>query len=299
MLCGCHPPRKHYSGYTDTLYVYLSSPTMGIVAHKWAERGALVQKHQKLYTLDPSPDLQQSKFAYDAYLQAQHTYLDLTRPRRKPERLAIQNQILQTNAAIRRVDTHLQRLLKLREKQFVDADTIDNQTQTLKELQFQKQELEENLNLANLGGREEQIKAQYAYAKALYQKWLESDWYLKLKTIKAPDSGYVFDTFYTKGELVPAQRPVVVMVIPKNNYVEFFVSAADLNAIQHGQHIWYQFYNDKTQCEAIIDYISQTAEYMPPILYTSDYQQELVFRIRAKPLLNRKFPLGQPVDVWV
>lgn len=298
-LIACHPSKKHFSGYTDTLYVYLSAPTMGYVSAKLVERGSLVKQYQKLYRLELSPDLEEAHFAFYSYQQAQHTYKDLVLPRRKPEILAIQKQILQTDSAIRRVDLHLQRLLKLQKKQFIDADTIDNQTQTLKELEFQKQQLQENLNLAELGAREEQIKAQSFYTKALYERWLEQHWNLKHKIIRAPDAGYVFDTFYSKGELVPAQKPIVVMVVPKNHYIEFFVSAADLKFLRKGQRIYYRFYNDKTNYEAKIDYIAATTEYMPPILYTTDYQQELVFRIRAKPSQVKNFPLGQPLDIWV
>ena len=61
--------------------------------------------------------------------------------------------------------------------------------------------------------RPKQIKAQAGAVKAALAKALESKWYLEHKNMKAPDDGYIFDTFYSKGELVPAQKPVMVMVV--------------------------------------------------------------------------------------
>ena len=298
-LNACDKHKMHFSGYTDTLYVYLSSPSMGFLDQKLVKRGDEVHQNQILCPLSISPDLEISTAAQFNYKQAKYTKKDLQLPRRLPEIMAIENQILQTKAQIRRVELHLNRLLKLKEKQFIDPDTLDNQTQTLKELNFQQKQYEENLRLAKMGSRYQQIRAQRFAMKAMRAKWKESLWYLTHKTIRAPKDGYVFEVFYTEGELIPAQKPVLVMVVPEYNYVEFFVSAAEVSKIQKGQKILYQFYGDKLKYTAAINYISNKAEYMPPILYTSDHQEELVFRVRAKPESKKTFPLGQPIEVWL
>jgi HlyD family secretion protein len=205
--------------------------------------------------------------------------------------MAIENQIRQTQTAMARVENHLNRLLQLEKKQFVDKDTLDNQTKTLQELSFQAKQYQENLKLSKMGSREQQIKAQFAAYKSAKAKLRESKWYLSYKTISAPADGYVYDTFYNPGELVPAQKPVVVMVVPDYNYVEFFVSSKDVAQLSLGMPVKYQFYGDSNTHDAQIDYIAATVEYMPPVLYTPDYQEELVFRIRAKPKEKSHFIL--------
>lgn len=288
----------HFSGYTDTLYVYLSSPSMGYLDHKFVERGQIVKKNDPLYYLSPSPDLEAYQANKWAVYQARKSLKDLKLPRRQPEIMAIEYQLRQTQTSMARVETHLNRLLKLVKKQFVDPDTIDNQAKTLEELGFQAKQLEENLKLSKMGSRPKQIKAQAGAVKAALAKALESKWYLEHKYMNAPDDGYIFDTFYSQGELVPAQKPVMVMVVPENNYIEFFVTASDVSHLNLQMPITYQFYGDDSAHEALISYISQTVEYMPPVLYTPNFQQELVYRIRAKPRTVHSFPLGQPVDVW-
>lgn len=289
----------HLSGYTDTLYVYLSSPSTGYLTKKYVERGQIVKRKELLCRLSAQPDLSIYKANYWSMHQAKRLWYDSRLPRRRPEIMAIDNQIRQTKTSMNKVENHLNRLLKLEKKQFVDADTLDNQSKTLKELSFQEKQYQENLKLAKMGARAQQIKAQHAAFRASKAKLQESKWYLTHKLIHAPNDGYVFDTFYNQGELVPAQKPILVMVVPDNNYIEFFVSASDAAKLSLHMPIQYKFYGQNKQHHATINYISATVEYMPPVLYTPDYQEELVFRVRAKPNDNKNFILGQPVEVWV
>lgn len=292
-----HP--LHFYGYTDTLYVYLSSPSAGYLKHKYVERGQPVKRKELLCRLSSDPELSNFKANYWAMNQAKRMWYDSRLPRRRPEIMAIDNQIRQTKTSIDKVENHLNRLLKLEKQHFVDADTLDNQSKTLKELSFQEKQYQENLKLAKMGARAQQIKAQYAAFRASKAKFKESKWYLAHKLIYAPNDGYIYDTFYNQGELVPAQKPVLVMVVPINNYIEFFVSAKDISKLSINMPIEYQFYGQTKQRLATINYISATVEYMPPVLYTPDYQEELVFRVRAKPKDTKDFILGQPVEVWV
>ncbi|NDH08200.1 MAG: HlyD family efflux transporter periplasmic adaptor subunit [Gammaproteobacteria bacterium] len=291
------PSKKTFTGYTDTLYVYLAAPTMGYVEHKWVDRGAPFKKGDRLLALSAEPDISQLEQANAFLGQTDNTLLDLERPRRRPEREAIKNQIKQVQASIDRVTLFYNRLLKLASKQFVAQDTIDTNRKMIEELHFQKKALEENLKLSKMGARSAQIASQQQAVKAAKAKIIEYSWYLEHKKIKAPADGYVFDIFYNLGDFVAAQKPVMSVVLPKNNYIEFFVSAKEMIALNLNQIVHFHYFNDKQMKDAKIFYISQTVEYMPPILFTQSSQQELVFRVRARPLNVQRFVLGQAIEV--
>ncbi len=287
--------KRSYSGYTDTLYLYISSPTQGYFNKKFVEKGQSFRKKQILYELDSMPDQAQYQAANAQYLQAKKIYVDLKRPKRSPEIAAIEYQIEQINANISKTNMHLTRLLKLQQKQFVDPDTVYTQQKSLEELQFQKKQLQENLKLAHMGARRYQIQAQGEAMMAAQFRMQEIEWDLAHKKASAPKDGYVFDIFYSIGELIPANKPVMSVVLPENNYIEFFVSAKDIHDFKFDQEIAFQYYGEKIWHGAHINYISQTAEYMPPVLYTQEHQDELVFRVRAHPDLDERFILGQPI----
>ena len=299
ILPACHKPKKHFSGYTDTLYTYLSSPSAGFVKKIYVERGQNLNAADIIAQLTKAPEIFEVEVSKANLQQAKYILKDMQLPKRLPEIRAIENQIKQTETAVSRVEGHLNRLLKLEKRQFIDDDTLDNQNKTLKELSYQVKQYQENLKLALMGARKEQIKAQRLAVKAALAKTHQTKWYLLHKNINAPADGYIFDIFYAKGEWVPAQKPVAVMVIPKNNFIEFFVSAKDLSSLSLGMPLNYQLYGEEEGHIAHISYISQTVEYMPPVLYTPDYQEELVFRVRAKPKNSKAFILGQPVDIWI
>lgn len=291
--------KTYFNGYTDTLYLYLSSPSQGLFKKKYVSKGESFKKGQILYLLDSMPDDANYQSVLRQYRQAQNILQDIQRPKRQPEILAIEFQIHQVSESIARVQKHYDRLLLLKQKQYVDADTLFTNQKMVEELKYQKKQLEENLKLAHMGARMYQIKAQKQAQKAIFQHLKELNWYLQLKKISAPSQGYVFDIFYSIGELIPANQPVMSVVLPENNYIEFFVPANQLSQLSYQQELEYQYYGDKAWKKAKINYISQTAEYMPPILYTQDHQDELVFRIRAQPDITQNMILGQPIKIRI
>jgi len=298
VLLACKWPAKiRFDGYTDTMYLYVSSPAQGYLKAKYVEKGRLFKKNQLLYELDAMPDIANLEQAAARFRQEKMVLTDLMLPKRQPEIAAIKYQIKQTDAELDKASTHYQRLIKLQKNQFVDADTLYANQQMVKELQFQKKQLLENMKLAKLGARPYQIKAQQQAVEEAKYNWQVAKWAVDHKKAVAPSDGYVFEIFYTLGELIPANKPVMSVVLPENNYIEFFVTAKHIQRLHLGQSIKFQYYDEKSWHVANINYIANTAEYMPPILYTQSHQEELVFRVRAKPELMKNFILGQPVQV--
>ena len=292
-------PRTYLSGYTDTLYLYISSPSQGYLKTKYVTKGQFFKKEQLLYELDNMPDEANYRAALHQFRQAKNILNDLEMPRRAPEISAIEFQIKQINQNIDRTQKHYERLLNLKDQHFVDPDTLYTNQKLLEELRYQKKQFEENLKLAHLGARTEQIKAQNQAKKSALFHLQALKWYLQHKKIDAPGDGYVFDIFYSNGELIPANKPVMCLVLPENNYIEFFIAANELSKVSYGKTIEYQYYHNASWHLAKINFISQTAEYMPPILYTQQHQEELVFRIRATPLDKHRMILGQPIKIKI
>lgn len=137
---------------------------------------------------------------------------------------------------------------------------------------------------------------------AAYQSQLiQTEWSLQQKTIYAPVSGYVFDTFYRIGEKVVADHPVLAILAPENIKVLFYIPETALNQIKLGQRITFSCDSCHGQTDAIISYISPQAEYTPPVIYSKDTRYKLVYLIRASMPANiaQNFHPGQPIDVYL
>lgn len=131
--------------------------------------------------------------------------------------------------------------------------------------------------------------------------FISAEWSYHQKTVYAPVSGYVFDTYFRVGEKVAANQPVLSLLAPKNIKVLFYIPEQQLSTIHLNQVITFRCDGCKSKTKATISYISPEAEYTPPIIYSQDTRYKLVYLVRAELPDNMafKFHPGQPLDIYL
>ena len=136
---------------------------------------------------------------------------------------------------------------------------------------------------------------------AAKEQLAEAKWAFHQKTVYAPVSGIIFDTFYRKGEKVIANQPALAILAPQNIKVLFFIPEQQLSSIKIGQTIYFNCDGCKEATKAKITYISPEAEYTPPIIYAEKTRYKLVFLARARLPLETalNFRPGQPLEVYL
>ena len=113
----------------------------------------------------------------------------------------------------------------------------------------------------------------------------------------SPADGAVQQVYYRPGETVPAGRPVISLLPPGNLKIRFFAAQADLPAIQFGDTVTVSCDGCENGLTAKVSFISRSAEYTPPVIYSLEERSKLVFLIEARPDQPNKFRVGQPVSV--
>ena len=113
----------------------------------------------------------------------------------------------------------------------------------------------------------------------------------------SPADGTIQQVYYRPGETVPAGRPVVALLPPGNLKIRFFASEADLPAINFGDSVTVTCDGCDKGLTAKVSFISRSAEFTPPVIYSMDERSKLVFLIEARPDQPDKFRVGQPVSV--
>jgi HlyD family secretion protein len=298
LLNGCHRnEHQQVNGYVEGLTIYLASPFYGVLQHLAVVRGQQIKKGQLLFKLDPNPQAINYQEVQAQLEQAHHTLVDIKKPKRPQEIEAIKAQIEQALARAILAQIRVNRYEKLLTREATAKDTLDAAQATLKQEENIKLEYEANLALAKLGNREDQIKAQQAQVKSLIAKLDEARWELAQKTIFAPASGIVFDTYYRQGEYVAAQQPILSLLTPENIYIEFFVPLTYLSRLKVGQKITFTCEGCLKDNLASITYVSPNAEFLPPLVYSRDNSSKLVFRIKARANNPTQFKPGQPVVI--
>jgi HlyD family secretion protein len=125
--------------------------------------------------------------------------------------------------------------------------------------------------------------------------WAETR--LKRRSLSSPVEGTVHQVYYRVGETVQATRAVVAILPPSNMKIRFFAPEGKLPKIAIGDTVKVSCDGCEADLTATVSFISNKAEYTPPVIYSMEERAKLVFLMEAKPDKPSAFRVGQPVSV--
>jgi HlyD family secretion protein len=120
---------------------------------------------------------------------------------------------------------------------------------------------------------------------------------LARRRVVSPTAGTVHQIYFRRGEIVPIGRPVVALLPPGNIKLRFFVPQALLPHLSLGTTVGVRCDGCEAEQSARISFISRSAEYTPPVIYSREERTKLVFMAEARPDDPEKLRVGQPVSI--
>jgi HlyD family secretion protein len=161
-----------------------------------------------------------------------------------------------------------------------------------------KQTFERAQTLARTGaGTQKDYDAAQAGLREAEARVVTSQTRLARRSIASPVAGTVQQVYFRPGEVVTASKPIVALLPPGNMKVRFFVPQAVLPSIVLGQTVTVRCDGCSGDLTATVSFISKTAEFTPPVIYSLEERSKLVFLIEALPTAPANMRVGQPVDV--
>jgi HlyD family secretion protein len=115
----------------------------------------------------------------------------------------------------------------------------------------------------------------------------------------APVAGTIQQIYFREGEMVPEKRPVLSIMPPGNMKIRFFVPETELPKLAIGDEVKVACDNCSADLSAKIYFIATTAEYTPPVIYSLDERNKLVYLIQARPSRPDSLRVGQPISVYL
>ena len=302
ILCvgACDAPRERaLQGYVEGEYVRIAAPFAGQLQRLSVERGDAVAAGAPVFALESENEAAARRQA-EQQLQAAEARLENLKTGKRPAEVeVVAEQLREANAARDLAATNLDRSAKLYADGFVSANALDEARTRLEQAQATVKSLQAQVATTKLPARTDEIRAAEADARAAREALAQADWKLAQRAIPSPAAGLVHDTYYVIGDWVPAGSPVAAVLPPANVRVRFFVPETALGALKLGQAISVACDGCPAPLSAQIAFISDRAEFTPPVLYTRDSRAKLVYRVEAKPgpADAAKLHPGQPVDV--
>jgi len=301
LLIGCSRSGHIYQGYIEGKYTYAASAVSGNLLQLLVTRGDQVKPGQVIFTLDPEPEQSKLKQSEQQLAQAWQVLADLEKGQRETVIQSLEAQRAQAEAAADFAQKTLQRYSQLEVKQAIAKEAVDRASSEYKQNTNKIKQLTANIAEAKLGARENAITAQKASVDALIAAVKQARWALDQKTVVAPVAAQVFDTLYEPGEFVAASQPVVSLLPPDKMKVVFFVPEKVVSKLHVNDGIAFTCDSCETSYTARLTFVSPTAEYTSPLIYSQASREKLIYRIEAliKPEIAVQFHPGQPLDVTI
>ncbi len=298
--CGTKRP-DGYQGYTEADYIYIASSQPGRLDSVAVKRGQEIPAGIPLYFLDSELESAALEQAREQLAAAESQLEDLKQGRRPQEIDVIKAQLAQAKANEALTASTYKRQTATYETGGVSDEQLD-MARTQAELAKERViELQNQLRVASLPARENQVSAQTSLVEAARAAVQQAEWRYNQKAVQSQTAGLVVDVMYEPGEWVPAGGVVVRFLPPENLKIRFFVPETMIGALSVGRAVLISCDGCEATVAGTISFISPAAEYTPPIIYSNDTRSKLVYMIEARPNdpLQSKLNVGQPVSVAV
>ena len=300
LLLACSGDRPAtYQGYVEGEYVHVASPVGGRLEKLFVQRGQTVDAKAPLFQLEDDQETAAREEAQAQLKAAQVQLADLRQGKRNPELDVAEAQLAQARAA----EAQAAQQLKRDEAQFevggIPRAQLDDSRANHAIKAARVRELSGQIEVFRLPARQDQIRAQNAQVAAARAATDQTAWKLDQKHLAATQAGLVVDTLFREGEWVPAGSPVVRMLPPANVKVRFFVPQSIVGSLKPGRAVSLRCDGCEAEIPAQITFISNSPEFTPPVIYSNETRDKLVFMIEARPSVENapKLRAGQPVTV--
>jgi HlyD family secretion protein len=285
-------------GYVEGTYVYLGAEAAGRVIERPVVAGQKVAEGDLIFRLDDADQKEAVAGAEARLAEAKAQLADLLTGKRAEEVGVVAAQLEQARTTLTNAQDDYNRQLVLRQKNVVAQAAVDNAKATRDSAAAAVEAMERQLQVAKLPARPEEIAAAERNVSAQEAQLAQSRIALERRTVKAPASALVEETFYSPGELVAAGQPVVSLLPDANRKIRFFLPEKQLAQAAIGQTIALACDGCPDNLTATIDFIATEAEFTPPILYSKENREKLVYRVEARPMDGAVvLKVGQPVDI--
>lgn len=300
-VLGCEKPADDgWQGYIEGEFVLLASPYAGQLEKLHVRRGDRVEAGKPVFALESESERAARQEAAQRLKSAEARLENLQAARRAPEIDALRAQLTQARTAAQLSASQLEQQQKLFKDGFIAEARLDEARSAHERNQARVAEVQAQLRSARLPlGREAELAAAEGEVAAAKAAVAQADWRLEQKSAAAPVAALVQDTYFVQGEWVVAGRPVVSLLPPGNLKARFYVPEGMLSAMKPGLDLQILCDGCPAPIAARVSFVSNQAEYTPPVLYSKESRSKLVFLVEARldPSVSDKLRPGQPVDV--
>jgi HlyD family secretion protein len=283
------------TGYVEGEALYLAAPVAGTVTVMHVARGQTVRAGAPLYVVDPSQPKAQAEQAAAELATAQAQAADVRKGQRPVELAVLDANVAAAEARARNAEATFRRVSILEREGLESKAALDEARAAAQAAEAQAAAARRQREAATLGARQDQIRAADARVAQARAALLGAGARLTEVSPIAPADARVEDVFFQQGEWAPANQPILSLLPDARIKLRFFVPERSLAAYRLGRTVRFSCDGCARGLTARIDFVSPRPEFTPPVIYSREARDRLVYLVEARPSV--RLNPGQPVDV--
>ena len=295
---ACAAPQPIATGYVEGEFLLMAPISVAQVEELAARRGDRIEAGELLVKMERRDAEIALTQAEATLVRAQSELADLKTARRAEEIRVIEAELASARAQAREAAKEAKRLNDLLERGTVAPSQVDDAETALAVAEAQVAEVEANLAVAHLPAREQQIAAAEAAVAVAQSSRDAAQWQLDKRDLTAPSAGIVFEIFRRRGEIAGPQAPVLSLLPDGAVLLRLYVPEPFIADIAPGRTLEVGCDGCPPDTTATVTYVSDEPEFTPPVIYSLENRQKLVYLIEARPGPGAvKLKPGQIVEV--
>ncbi len=294
--CSGQKNDSSHTGYVEAEWVFVSAPEPGWMTKQSIQVGQMVVPGDTLFELDKTSQKEMVSQLQAQVDAAQAMANNLSRGARPAEIRALEAQLAEAQARLSQAESERDRIMPLVNDEIeteAKGDQVQNQY-LMAEAALRR--IRESIDVAKMAARSGVRRSAEASVNSAIAAKNSAEYRLSQRSVQSLIAGRIAEVFHYPGEFLPLGSAVVAILPSDGLKLKFFVSQEELAELEFGQKV-NVFLSGQEESEGQISFISSSPEYTPPVLYSNEERERLVFLIEADLPSSTKLLPGIVVDL--
>lgn len=294
--CGADAPLA--TGYVEGDYVLMAPLDVARVETISVRRGDRVKAGAGLAAMETRDAEIAVQLATAALGQARAQLANLQQGRRPEEVAVIHANLVSAQAQVEDAQRTFDRQSDLLKRGIAPQSDYDKAKTALDLATAAVTQANANLAVAQLPARAQEIDAAKDAVKQAEASLDQAKWKLGKRNLVAPADGIVQDIIRRQGEVAGPSQPVLSVLPDGAVKLRIYIPEKDVSRLKVGSSLAVNCDGCAAGIKARVSYIATGPEFTPPVIYSLENRQKLVYMIEAQPEGSADgLKPGQIVDV--
>ena len=280
---ACPPPPPFAVGYVEGEYILVAPIETATISSVDVRRGDRVAADQPLAQLERRDAEIAVAEASAALARAESDLANLHQGRRPEEIAVVEAGLASAVSQLSEAQRVLRRQSELLSRGISTQADFDAASTTVELGLAKVAEFEADLAVARLPARPDEIAAAQAAVRQTIAGLDQANWRLENRTLAIGTAGEVFDVIRNAGEVAGPQAPVLSILPDHATKLRVYVPEAARALLSIGTRLIITCDGCAGNMTASVIYIADNPEFTPPVIYSQESRQRLVYLVEARP----------------